>query len=288
MASLDQRLSGLTAGDFDATLSSLSFTPGREAVVHFVRPFYFSSGVALFGNNANLQPNVPLFGVGGYAAAAGSGNASASSGWKGLFSSTFHSRETLCMVKGYYALPFVEEVGGRGRVAAAEQLPEAWLSLAAAGSFRDIRLPGLAHEQDLNIDVDISDTLDEAVDKTRSGEAAGSFDPLCRIASAAPTPQMPCTASNSQLFHLRRQVPCRCIRQHHSRLSRGPASAECASCLHLAIWACNLERRPGLRARAASGVCDDGSHEPRQCQHNPSAREKVVGAARHWPQQAGG
>lgn len=28
------------------TISSLSFTPGREAVVHFVRPFYYESGAS--------------------------------------------------------------------------------------------------------------------------------------------------------------------------------------------------------------------------------------------------
>lgn len=30
----------------DMTISSLSFTPGREAVVHFVRPFYYESGAS--------------------------------------------------------------------------------------------------------------------------------------------------------------------------------------------------------------------------------------------------
>jgi ABC-type amino acid transport substrate-binding protein len=37
LASLEDRLAGLANGTLDIVIAALSYTPGREAVVHFVK-----------------------------------------------------------------------------------------------------------------------------------------------------------------------------------------------------------------------------------------------------------
>lgn len=44
VGSIEERLPLLASGAYDVALSALSFTPGRAAVAHFPRPFYYSSG----------------------------------------------------------------------------------------------------------------------------------------------------------------------------------------------------------------------------------------------------
>ena len=123
--SLEERLQGVSNGTLDLTISALSYTPGREAVVHFVRcgalparlctpscdskhrcsttpphslahphphqparpahpapcrrPFYYSSGVALFGDAS--RNGLALFGPG----AQPGQQLQSPAGWQGLF-----------------------------------------------------------------------------------------------------------------------------------------------------------------------------------------------------------
>ncbi|KAI3437706.1 hypothetical protein D9Q98_000154 [Chlorella vulgaris] len=100
LATLDERISGVANGTLDFTISALSYTPGREAVVHFIRPFYYESGVALFGSD---QAGLDLFGPDAPTQQA----LEAASGWGGLFTGSFLAGQTLCAVEGYYALPFI-------------------------------------------------------------------------------------------------------------------------------------------------------------------------------------
>ncbi|KAL4856200.1 putative AAA domain-containing protein [Chlorella vulgaris] len=89
LATLDERISGVANGTLDFTISALSYTPGREAVVHFIRPFYYESGVALFGSD---QAGLDLFGPDAPTQQA----LEAASGWGGLFTGSFLAGQTLC------------------------------------------------------------------------------------------------------------------------------------------------------------------------------------------------
>ncbi|KAI7838074.1 hypothetical protein COHA_008157 [Chlorella ohadii] len=100
--SLEDRLQGVANGTLDLTISSLSFTPGREAVAHFVRPFYYESGVALFADSS--RGGLALFGPGSKPGSAVEGSPG---GWRGVFTGDFPVGQTICFVEGYYALPFI-------------------------------------------------------------------------------------------------------------------------------------------------------------------------------------
>lgn len=116
VSALEDRLAGVANGSFDLTISALSFTPGREAVLHFVRwgellcldwftwilavggmhrahststwfqsirpcrPFYYSSGVALFADTS--RRGLALLGPGPQ----GGQDLTAPAGWRGVFS----------------------------------------------------------------------------------------------------------------------------------------------------------------------------------------------------------
>ncbi|KAL4433401.1 hypothetical protein ABPG77_010254 [Micractinium sp. CCAP 211/92] len=100
LSTLEERLDGVANGSLTMTISSLSVTPARQAVVQFIKPYYYSTGVALFADTTS--GGLEIFGSGSQP-----GGQTARTGWRGAFGSSFPLGQTICFVQGYYAVPFV-------------------------------------------------------------------------------------------------------------------------------------------------------------------------------------
>ncbi|KAL4451634.1 hypothetical protein ABPG75_007296 [Micractinium tetrahymenae] len=134
LSTLEERLDAVSNDSLTLSISSLSVTPARAAVVQFIKrvhgfwglataveslPYYYSTGVALFGDTS--KQGLEIFGSGSQP-----GGQTAATGWRGAFGGSFPLGQTLCFVQGYYAVPFVlADFGGQLKVDLSPTLEEA-------------------------------------------------------------------------------------------------------------------------------------------------------------------